>query len=275
MLSLEFQTLGYKMQRFLVVHTSDLVSGSTFSSPVTVPADEEPFWEHAVGGGVSDEEDEGEPARAQERQPPHHGGLPVRAGEACVLAGCARLPHSCIFTYVLKPIWLTACAATFVNGVVPMATTSARLALWCIFFLLWCVFSTSEFLLKSPLPFLLRPPQARSCLPGWNTTARTTESPKGSPWSCLTPNPEGKRWADLDKCLCGSPSGFVGGARLVSVQPERECVLNVLSSCSDRDALYHCFCWWFLWTEFPGAAKRLKVKGLLTFSFPSCWLQIT
>lgn len=39
--------------------------------------DSEPFREHAVRGGESDEEDEGEPARAQEYQSSHYGGLPV------------------------------------------------------------------------------------------------------------------------------------------------------------------------------------------------------
>lgn len=44
-------------------------------------SDSEPVREHAIGGGESDEEDEGEPARAQERQPSHYGGLPVCLGE--------------------------------------------------------------------------------------------------------------------------------------------------------------------------------------------------
>lgn len=48
--------------------------------------DKEPFWEHKVWGWESDEEDEGEPSWAQECQPAHHGGLPVRAGEAWVKA---------------------------------------------------------------------------------------------------------------------------------------------------------------------------------------------
>lgn len=49
-----------------------------------VLTDEEPFREHAVRGGVSDEEDEGESSRTQECQPAHHGGIPVCAGEAYV-----------------------------------------------------------------------------------------------------------------------------------------------------------------------------------------------
>lgn len=45
-------------------------------------SDSEPIREHAVGGGESDEEDEGEPARAQEHPTSHYGGLPVYPGEA-------------------------------------------------------------------------------------------------------------------------------------------------------------------------------------------------
>lgn len=44
-------------------------------------SDSEPVREHTIGGGESDEEDEGEPARAQEHQHSHYGGLPVRPGE--------------------------------------------------------------------------------------------------------------------------------------------------------------------------------------------------
>lgn len=85
-------TLRCKAQRFLVKHTSDLVTWFTFFS-VTSLTDEEPFREHAVGGGVSDEEDEGEPTRTQERQPSHHGGIPVCAGEAYVPTVPAWLTH--------------------------------------------------------------------------------------------------------------------------------------------------------------------------------------
>lgn len=53
-------------------------------SSVIVLTDEESFWEHAVRGGMSDEEDEGEPTWTQECQPAHHGGIPVCTGEAYV-----------------------------------------------------------------------------------------------------------------------------------------------------------------------------------------------
>lgn len=43
--------------------------------------DSEPIREYALGGGESDEEDEGKPARAQEHESSHYGGLPVYPGE--------------------------------------------------------------------------------------------------------------------------------------------------------------------------------------------------
>lgn len=48
-------------------------------------ADKEPVREYEIRGGMSDEKDERKPARTQEHQLAHHGGIPVCAGETYVL----------------------------------------------------------------------------------------------------------------------------------------------------------------------------------------------